>query len=107
MTMVSTPGSMPRVLNAESRAMPVMIPGRAMGRISSSEMPSLPKKSRRYSAAAARVPSSRAISVAMQAICSDSSIASSTSARVKATLSQRRVKPLGGKLKAASSVLKA
>ncbi|MCY1557478.1 hypothetical protein D9M68_943280 [compost metagenome] len=67
MTMVSIPGSIPRPLNAESRAMPVMMPGRAMGRISISEMPSLPKKSRRYSAAAARVPSTRAIRVASAA----------------------------------------
>ena len=84
-----------------------MMPGRAMGRISISEMPSLPKKSRRYSAAEASVPSTSAISVATQAICSDSLIDSSTSGRANATLIHFRVKPFGGKLKAASSVLKA
>ncbi|MNF04995.1 hypothetical protein D3C80_2046300 [compost metagenome] len=84
-----------------------MIPGRAMGRISISEMLSLPKKLRRYSAAEARVPSTRASSVARQATCSDSVIDSSTSGREKATLNHFRVKPWGGKLKAASSVLKA
>ena len=107
MMMVSMPGSIPKLLNADSSAKPVMMPGRAMGRISSKEMPSLPKKSRRYNAAAARVPRTMAIRVATQAICSDSLIDSSTSSRAKATLNQSRVKPCGGKLKAASSVLKA
>src|SRR5450830_1016475 len=49
--MVNIPGSIPRVLKVASKAIPVMIPGRAMGRISISEMPCLPKKSRRYRAA--------------------------------------------------------
>ncbi|MNN75467.1 hypothetical protein D3C81_1917730 [compost metagenome] len=105
--MVNRPGSMPRLLNAESRAIPVMMPGRAIGRISISEMPSLPKKLRRYSAAEARVPSTRAINVARQATCSDSLMDSSTSGRAKATANQLRVNPLGGKLNAASSVLNA
>ena len=70
-------------------------------------MPCLPKKSRRYNAAEAKVPSTIAISVAIAAICADSLIASSTSGRENATLNQCRVNPLGGKLKAASSVLKA
>ncbi|MDT4883041.1 hypothetical protein FQZ97_1190490 [compost metagenome] len=94
-------------MKAESRAMPVTMPGRAIGRISISEMLSLPKKSRWYSAAAARVPRTMAITVAMLAICSDSLIDSSTSTRLKATLNQCRVKPCGGKLKPALSVLKA
>ena len=87
--------------------MPVMMPGRAIGRISISEMLSLPKKLRRYSAAEASVPSTKAIRVARQATCNDSLIASSTSGRAKATANHFSVKPLGGKLNAASSVLKA
>lgn len=105
--MVNIPGSIPNVLKVASRAMPVMIPGRAMGRISISEIPCLPKNSRRYNAAEARVPRTMAIRVAMAAICNDSLMASSTSGRAKATLNHFRVKPWGGKLKAASSVLKA
>ncbi|MCY1443349.1 hypothetical protein D9M71_597590 [compost metagenome] len=98
MTMVMKPGSMPRVLNADSRAMPVMMPGRAMGRISISEMLSLPKKSRRYSAPAARVPRIMAISVATQAILTDSQMASSTSLRWATMANHFRVKPCSGKL---------
>ena len=70
-----------------------MIPGRAMGRISISEIPSLPKKSRRYSAAEASVPRTMAINVAIQAISSESLIESSTSGRENATLNHFRVKP--------------
>ncbi|MOA69526.1 hypothetical protein D3C78_1977680 [compost metagenome] len=70
-------------------------------------MLSLPKKLRRYNATDASVPSTRAISVARQATCSDSLIDSSTSGRENATPNHFKVKPWGGKLKAASSVLKA
>ena len=62
--MVNIPGSMPSVLKVASNAMPVMMPGRAIGRISISEMPCLPKKSRRYNAAEAMVLGTLAISVA-------------------------------------------
>ncbi|MCY1455369.1 hypothetical protein D9M71_725000 [compost metagenome] len=85
-------------MNAESRAIPVMMPGRAMGRISISEMLSLPKKSRRYSAPAARVPRIMAISVATAAIFTDSTMASSTSLRWAAMKNHFRVKPCNGKL---------
>ncbi|MCY1448546.1 hypothetical protein D9M71_652240 [compost metagenome] len=91
--MVNIPGSIPRVLNAESRAMPVMMPGRAIGRISISEMLSLPKKLRRYRAAEASVPRNRAIRVARKAICTESLIDSTTSARANATVNHFRVKP--------------
>ena len=84
-----------------------MIPGSAIGRININDTPCLPKNSRRYSAAEASVPSTMAISVAMAAICNDSLIASNTSGRAKATLNHFNVKPWGGKLNAASSVLKA
>ena len=47
------------------------------------------------------------IKVAAQAICSDSLIDSSTSTRPSAMPNHLRVNPLGGKLNAASSVLKA
>ncbi|MNS62761.1 hypothetical protein D3C72_958350 [compost metagenome] len=66
--MVNIPGSIPSVLNVASSAIPVMIPGSAIGKISISEMPCLPKKSRRYKAADASVPSTIAINVAMAAI---------------------------------------
>ena len=53
--------------------MPVMMPGRAIGRISISEMPSLPKKSRRYSAAdGQRAEHQRDQRGARSATCSDS-----------------------------------
>ncbi len=41
--MVNIPGSIPKVLKVASKAIPVMIPGNAIGRISISEMPCLPK----------------------------------------------------------------
>ncbi|GDU73938.1 hypothetical protein BvCmsSIP076_03604 [Escherichia coli] len=83
------------------------MPGSAMGSSSNSEMAFLPKKSRRHSAAAASVPNTSAINVASAATLSDSVTASRISLRRAATLNQRSVRPCGGKLNAASSVLNA
>src|SRR3954471_15582177 len=56
----------------ELSAMPVMIPGSAIGRTSSSEIDSLPKKRKRCSANAAALPSTIAIVVATTAALIDS-----------------------------------
>ncbi|MNP44947.1 hypothetical protein D3C76_1388350 [compost metagenome] len=62
------PGSRLMVLNAVNSASPVMIPGSAIGSRSSSEIAFLPKNSLRHSAAAASVPSTRAMAVESDAI---------------------------------------
>jgi hypothetical protein len=62
-TMVQKLKGIPPRLNALRRLIPVMIPGRAIGRTSSSDTVSRPKKRERQTAAAARVPSTSAIAV--------------------------------------------
>ena len=106
-TIVSRPGSRPTALNAVRSARPVMIPGRAIGSSSSSDTAFLPKKALRHRAPAASVPSTKAMAVDRAAILSDSVTACRMSLRPAASLNQRSVSPCGGKLKAASSVLKA
>ena len=99
-------GISPR-LNALRRLMPVMMPGSAIGRTRRSETVSRPKKRERQTAAAARVPSTSAMSVEAAATWSDRSSASWTSGRAHATPNQRRVSPGGGKTKLLSSALNA
>ena len=63
---------MPCRLNAERSAMPVMMPGSAIGSMTSSEIASRPKNRARASAAAAQVPSTqRDSAVATAATLSD------------------------------------
>src|SRR3990172_5786660 len=92
---------------AERSAMPLTIPGSAIGSTSMKEIASRPKNRLRYTAAAARVPRASAIRVATRATRSDSPSASQTSARLRVTWNQSSVSPGGGKLKVASSVVKA
>ena len=56
---------------AERSAMPVMMPGSAMGRMTSSEMVSRPKKRVRLTAAAQSVPRTSAMTVEMVATLTD------------------------------------
>ena len=51
-------------LKAGRSAMPVMMPGSAVGRMTSSDTVSRPKKRERETAAAASVPGTRAVAVA-------------------------------------------
>ena len=67
MTIVSSERLIPANWNAEFSAMPVMIPGSASGRTSSSETASRPKKRKRCTPKAAAEPSSSAIAVASSA----------------------------------------
>src|SRR5574343_1665222 len=106
-TMVSMPDSSPASLNADSSAMPVTMPGKAIGRMNSSVIVSLPKKAARYSAAEARVPSSIASAVACAATSTDSHTAARTSSRANALANHSRVKPCSWKLNELASVLKA
>ncbi len=77
--------------------MPVTTPGSAIGRISSSETASRPKKRLRASAAAASVPSSSAMAVDQAATWKLSVMACQTSSRAQATPNQRVVSAGGGK----------
>jgi hypothetical protein len=104
---VQNPGGTSARRNAECSAMPVTMPGNAMGRMKLIAIQSLPRNSRRARASAASVPSSTAASVAPRATRAESSSASSTSERSTAAANQRVVKPCGGKVNALSSVLKA
>ena len=77
---------------AESSAIPVIMPGSAMGKISMVVIASLPKKLRWYNAAAAIVPMINATKVATLATFKESAIADITSSRAKAALNQCNVK---------------
>ena len=92
---------------AERSAMPVMMPGSAMGRMTSSEMTSRPKNLVRATAAAASVPRTSAITVAILATLTERPRASQISGRFQATANHCSVKPGGGHLKLFSSVVKA
>ena len=68
--------------------MPVRIPGSASGRTSRNETASRPKKRKRATAAAAIVPRTRAIAVAMRATFTESQNASRASWSCQATENQ-------------------
>jgi hypothetical protein len=104
---VAKPGGTCARRNAELRAMPVTMPGRAIGRMKPMAIRSLPRNSRRASASAASVPSDTAASVAASATSAESKSAERTSSLPSAAENQRVVKPCGGKENALSSVLKA
>src|SRR4051794_22891567 len=77
---------------AERKAMPVMMPGRAIGRMNNSDSDSRPKKRARAKAAAASVPMMRARSVAISATLSDRISGGQMSGRSnQAVLNQRVV----------------
>ncbi len=83
-------------LKAERSEMPVMMPGSAMGRMTSSEMVSRPKNFVPETAAAQSVPSTSAMSVEIAATCTDSVSACQTSTRFQVTANQLSVRPGGG-----------
>src|ERR1700741_250626 len=95
-TMVQNDGSTPPSFIAASNAMPVMMPGSAMGSTNSTVSESLAGKRARASANAASVPRISASAVAHAATPSDSDNACQTSERANATPNQRSVSPGGG-----------
>ena len=92
---------------ADRRAMPVMIPGRAMGRMMKRLSVFFPKKLVLQTAAAARVPTTRATTVEIAATRSERPNAALISEFCQATPNQSVVNPGGGKRKLADSVVKA
>src|SRR5690349_14732302 len=83
-------------LNADLSEIPVMMPGSAIGRITSSEMVSRPKNRVPETAAAHSVPSTSAISVEIDATCTESVSACQTSGRFHVTSNHLSVSPGGG-----------
>src|SRR5262245_53091340 len=106
-TIVQNPGSSRASLMAESKAMPVMMPGSAIGIAKSTVSVCLPRKFPRASAKAASVPSSSAPTVAALATASDRRSAAHISLREKARSNQCSVRPGGGNWYVRSSVVNA
>ena len=88
---------MPASRIAASSAMPVMIPGNAIGSTNNSVSAFVPRIRLRASAKAASVPRQSAASVARPATPSDRRIAAQMSLRSNASANQRNVRPGGGK----------
>jgi hypothetical protein len=84
--------------SAERSAMPVTMPGSAMGSTSRNDTASRPKKRLRDTAAAASVPSTSATAVAILATRSERNSACQKSLRPAATANHRSVSAGGGKL---------
>src|ERR1700726_5017889 len=82
----------------EFSAMPVMIPGSAIGSTSTSDTASRPKKRKRSTANAAIVPMSIAIVVAKRPARNDSHSAWRTSALCQVEENQRVDRPVSGQL---------
>ena len=104
MQKVAWPRIMVRVENgisimpkADRSDMPVMTPGRAIGRMISRLIWSRPKKFVRAIAAETSVPSTIASAVAMLATLTDSASASQISGRFQAAANHCVVRPGGGK----------
>src|SRR5688572_16089962 len=95
-TIVRNDGSMRQVFMAANKAMPVMMPGKAMGNTNSTVSESLAGKLARASAKAASVPRTRAIRVAHAATDSESVSDCQMSDRANATSNQCQVSPGGG-----------
>ena len=74
----STPNGSGRFRNVAFSAIPVTIPGSAIGRMTRNAIASRPKKRYRATASAASVPSSSAIAVAPRAAFSETRSASRT-----------------------------
>ncbi len=91
MTIVSVPKGTPRLLNDALRAMPVTIPGRAIGRIRKNDTTSRPKKWKRWTANAARLPRTSATTIAKSATSMDRKNASRTSSLARASAYQFKV----------------
>ncbi|MNL45498.1 hypothetical protein D3C87_1681480 [compost metagenome] len=95
-TMVQKENGISAIEKAERSAMPVMMPGSAIGRMTSSEMVSRPKKRVWLTAAAQSVPSTRATAVAIEATLTESVSAAQTSGRFQAMANHCVVSPGGG-----------
>jgi hypothetical protein len=95
-TMVKKDGSMPPSVIAASKAMPVTMPGSAMGNTNNTVSASRPRKVLRASANAASVPRIMASVVAQAATPNDSDRLCQMSGREKATPNHFSVRPGGG-----------
>ena len=94
--MVQSEKGMSMIAKADRRLMPVMTPGRAMGRMINSEICSRPKNRVRAIAPATSVPRIMASTVEIAATCNDSTIGGQMSARFHATANHWVVRPGGG-----------
>jgi hypothetical protein len=104
-TIVRNPSSTPSIVRkALLSAMPVTMPGRAIGRMISSETTLRPKNRVRRSARPARIPSRSAIAVARRATSMLTSSACRAPALCHATFHQWSVSPLGGQVNVRSTL---
>src|SRR6266850_776512 len=106
-TIVIVENEMSARLIAERNAIPVTIPGSAIGRITRYETVSLPKKRERATAAAARLPRTSANRVERRATTIESRIASQMAWLSRATPNHFVVRPGGGNVNAVPCVLNA
>jgi len=83
-------------LKAERKAIPVIMPGSAIGKITKSEMVSRPKNLDLETAAAQSVPRTSAITVEIDATLTDNPNASQTSDLPQVTANHFKVSPGGG-----------
>src|ERR1700722_16972264 len=97
-TIVSSEKLTPATLMNEFNAMPVMIPGRAIGSTSRNEIASRPKKRKRGTAKAAIEPSVIAIAVEMSPARTDSHSAWRISSLCQVEPNQRVESPGSGQL---------
>ena len=95
-TIVQKPGSMRALLIAASSAMPVTMPGSAIGSTSRTVMLSLPRKLPRAMPSAVSEPRTIATNVATAATDNDRRIAAQISERANAASNQCSVSPGGG-----------
>src|SRR5436305_553230 len=98
MTIVSNEKSIPAKVMNEFSAMPVMIPGRAIGRTKMNEIASRPKKRKRCTANAAIEPSRIAMPVEKRPARIDSQKAWRISSLCQVDENHRVERPLSGQL---------
>src|SRR5919199_303580 len=98
MTIVVSENRTPPNVKKEFSAIPVMIPGSAIGRTSTSEIASRPKKRKRCTANAAVEPSASAIAVAISAARTDSQSAWRIASLCQVEENQRVDNPGSGQL---------
>jgi len=85
-----------KLVNTLLSAIPVTIPGRAIGKTNSREIVLRPKKSYLVIAAAASEPKTRAIEVAIRAVTTERNTASLIPSFAAAFVHHSVVKPVGG-----------
>ncbi len=103
MITVSRPRSIPIARNAVLRAMPVTIPGRAIGRMTAKDTASRPKNEKRWTANASSVPRMSATVVAPSAAWSDVVSADRMPTSSIARMNQSSVRPsIGHRLNGAA-----